>query len=84
MVTVKLFGILRLDSGIKELQAEAARVKDLYPLIITESARRSPGANISMDDIKGCLVTVNGKRATAGARLHDGDLVYFVPAVAGG
>ena len=29
MITVKLFGLVRLQTGIKELQIEAATVKDV-------------------------------------------------------
>ena len=29
MVTVKLFGLLRLDSGVKQLELEAATVQEL-------------------------------------------------------
>ena len=44
MIKVKLFGLLRLDSGIKEIELEAGAVKDIYtelerPLIF--SAQRS-------------------------------------------
>ena len=30
MVKVKLFGLLRLDTGLKELELEANSVKELY------------------------------------------------------
>jgi len=36
MVTVKLFGTLRLDSGVKELTAEADTIRALYPLVLAE------------------------------------------------
>ena len=41
MVKVKLFGLLRLDTGLKELELEANSVKELYPLIL-EAALQSP------------------------------------------
>lgn len=84
MVTVKIFGTFRLDSGIKEMQVEAGRVKDLYPLVLAEAKRRNPDTLLSMENIKSCLAAVNGKAARPGTKLCDGDLVYLIPAVAGG
>lgn len=84
MITVKIFGTFRLDSGIKEMQAEAGRVKELYPLVLAEAVRRNPDTTLTIEDIKSCLVSVNGKAARPGTKLSDGDLVYLIPAVAGG
>lgn len=84
MVTVKIFGTFRLDSGIKQMQAEADRVRDLYPLILAEAARQRPGATFSVEELKSCVVIVNGKSANGGTRLKDGDLVSLIHAAAGG
>lgn len=84
MVTVKIFGTFRLDSGIKQMQAEADRVRDLYPLILAEAARQRPEARFSPEELKSCVVIVNGKRANGGTKLRDGDLVSLIPAAAGG
>lgn len=35
MVTVKLFGTLRVDSGVKSFTAEASYVRELYPLVVS-------------------------------------------------
>ena len=84
MVTVKLFGTLRLDSGVKELTAEADSVRALYPLIHAEIRNRKPDSGITEKTLKSCLIAVNGKQVTPQAKLRDGDTVYLFPAAAGG
>ena len=84
MVTVKLFGTFRLDSGLKELQLEAGSVKDIVPLIMDEVRRLDPQTELTMKDLKSCIVSLNGRQVGMRAALNDGDLVILVPAVAGG
>jgi molybdopterin converting factor small subunit len=84
MVTVKLFGTLRLASGVKELQLEAGSVKELYPLVQRELRIAKPESAVTEKALRGCLVAVNGVRVSPRAKLRDGDTVYFFPAVAGG
>ena len=84
MVTVKLFGTLRLDSGVKEFQAEGASVKALYPAVLKEIREKNPECRVTEKDLRVCLVAVNGVQVRPGTRLRDGDTVYLFPAVAGG
>ena len=84
MVTVRLFGTLRIDSGVKELQLEAETVKALYPLVIREIRAVKPDCAATEKALRGCLVAVNGVRGNPRTRLRDGDVVYFFPAAAGG
>ena len=84
MVTVKLFGTLRIDSGVKELQLEAGSVKELIPLVCREIRRQRPDCAVSEKDLRACLATVNGVRANLRAKLRNGDVVVFFPAAAGG
>ena len=84
MITVKLFGTFRLDSGIKELQIEAKTVKDLYPVVMQEVLKANPYTTLSMKDVKGCIVSIGGKQVGVRTKLNDGDVVFLVPAVAGG
>lgn len=84
MVKVKLFGLLRLDSGLKELEIEADCVRDIYPRILDEMRRRDPACAFTIKELKACIVSVNEKQARPGTRLRDGDLVYLLPPVAGG
>ena len=84
MVKVKLFGTLRLDSGVKEFSAEASSVRELYPLLLREIRAKGPDCGVTQADLKACLVAVNGQQVTPRAKLQDGDTVCFFPAVAGG
>ena len=76
MITVKLYGLLRVESGIKERKIEAATVKD----VLQDLARQG----ISQKDLSGCLILINGKTATKKSVLHDGDVVQLMSPVAGG
>ena len=84
MVTVKLFGLLRLDSGVKQLELEAATVQELYPRLLVELSRRSPARALTLKDLKACAVAVNECPAKPGTKLRDGDIVYLIPPIAGG
>ena len=76
MITVKLFGLLRIESGIKEKQMEAASVKEVLHQLCD--------AGISKKELSGCVIFVNGESANKRRKLHDGDLVVLMPPVAGG
>ena len=84
MVHVKLFGLLRLDTGLKELDAEADNVKALYAALLDASRRANPETKITAADIDGCIVVVNGKQSKKTSRLSDGDEVWLMSPVCGG
>ena len=84
MVTVKIFGTLRLDSGIKELSVRAGTVKELLPLIADEMKKQNPSLDISVKDLKSCIMSVNSKQVTLKTVLSDGDVLFMLPAVGGG
>ena len=84
MVTVKLFGTLRIDSGVKELRMEAGSVRELISLVCRELRRQRPDCAVSEKDLRACLVAVNGVRVGARSRLRDGDVAAFFPTAAGG
>ena len=84
MVTVKMFGTLRLETGVKELAAEAETVMALYPLSGRQIRAAKPHCAVAEQPLRGCLVAVNGVRVNPRTRLRDGDVVYFFPAAAGG
>ena len=84
MVTVKLFGTLRLDSGVRELTAEVETVKELYPLVMRKIRAVKPDSAVTEKTLRGCLVAVNGVQAGVRTKLRDGDMVYLLQAVAGG
>ena len=76
MITVKLYGLLRIDSGIKECKIEAASVKDVLQDLMAQG--------ISQADLRGCIILINGKPAKKRSSLHDGDVVQLMSPVAGG
>ena len=84
MVTVRLFGTLRLESGVRELQLEAGSIRELVPLVCREIRRQRPDCAVSEKDLRACLAAVNGVRVSQRTKLRDGDVVYFFPAAAGG
>ena len=76
MITVKLFGLLRLDSGIREKQLEAKTVKDVLTAL--------EHCGIPKKDLDSCIVLVEGKNAGKRTKLQDGDTVVLMSPVAGG
>lgn len=84
MVTIRVYGVLRLDSGVKMLEAEAENVQDVFRLVFEESKRIKPDSGITMKDVKGCMVVVNGKMVKPNAKLNHGDEIMLVPASGGG
>lgn len=83
-VTVKLFGLFRLDTGLRSLTLEADCVKSLYPLLLAEARRVHPGTNVTAKDLDGCIVVINGVQTAKNAALHDGDTVLLMSPVCGG
>ena len=75
MITVKLFGLARLETGIKELRLEATNVRELKK----ELSRYLPE-----EKLKGCVLFVDGRQANRFTKLKDGDQVMLMPPVAGG
>lgn len=84
MITAKIFGTFRLDSGLKQLQAEVRTAKELYPIIMEEVKRMNPDTKLTIKDVKGCILSRGGKQISPSTRLCDGDVICLVPAVAGG
>jgi len=78
MITVKLFGLLRLDAGVKELQADAANVRQLRLQLPQLCSKLTPEA------LRGCVVLVNGQPAKDRTKLTHGDVVTLLSPVAGG
>ena len=76
MITVKLYGLLRIESGIRERQLEAVTVK--------QALDELGELGVSRNALKGCVILVNGKNASKRSRLADGDTVVLMSPVAGG
>ena len=84
MVKVKTFGTFRLDTGVRELELEAHSVKELLRAAEREFKRLSPDSAVDMRALRGCIVSVNGVQVKPSHTLCDGDIVWLMPAVAGG
>ena len=76
MITVKLYGLLRIESGIKEKQLEAATVNQILENLTD--------CGIPRKVLNGCVILVNGKAARKRSKLTDGDTVVLMSPVAGG
>ena len=76
MITVKLFGLLRLDSGIREKQLEAKTVKEVLDAL--------EDCGIPRRDLESCVILVDGKSANKRSKLQDGAAVVLMSPVAGG
>ena len=76
MITVKLYGLLRIESGIKEKQLEASNVKEVLDALAE--------CGISRKDLNCCVILVNGNSASKRSKLADGDTVVLMSPVAGG
>ena len=76
MITVKLYGLLRIESGIKEKQLEAATVADVLDTLAA--------CGIPKRDLNGCVILLAGKSATKRSKLKNGDTVILMSPVAGG
>ena len=78
MITVKLFGLLRLDSGIRQLRMEADSVRQVLDALLLETDR------ITKKDLEGCVILINGRQGNKRSKLKDGDQVVLLSPVAGG
>ena len=76
MITVKLYGLLRIESGIKEKQLEAATVAEVLDALAE--------CGIPRRELKGCVILLDGKSATKRSKLKNGDTVILMSPVAGG
>lgn len=75
MITVRAFGLLRLNSGISHLEMEGKSVGEVLSAL--------PGF-LDEKEIKNCVVLVNGKTASRRTKLKDGDEISLLSPVAGG
>ena len=76
MITLKLYGLIRLESGIKEVSLNASTVK----AVLTHLENQG----IPKNELKGCVILINGHPANQRSKLTDGDVVQLMSPVAGG
>ena len=81
-VTVKLFGVFRVDTHVSQTEIQADRLKDVF-----EALHRKIG-NQQMDSglqFKDALVYVNGEPcAKKSTKLKDGDELWLLSPASGG
>lgn len=78
MITVKLYGLLRLNSGIKELALDANSMSEVKVSLLAKCER------ITKKDIDRCIILINGRQGNKRSKLKDGDQVVLMSPVAGG
>ncbi len=77
MVTIKLFGTLRLKTGCKAIEADVSTIKEGLEAL-------SEATGLSYKELKQCITVVNGTQAKLSAPLQDGDeLALFSPSGGG-
>jgi molybdopterin converting factor small subunit len=76
MITVKLYGLLRIESGIREQKLDAGTVKEVLDALLH--------LGIAKKELDGCVILVNGSSASKRSKLTDGDTVVLMSPVAGG
>ena len=83
MVTVKLFGALRLRSGLREYRLDCASLDELFRQLSALSAELGR-ETVSIKELRGCIVLVNGKESRPRRTLADGDQVVLMTPASGG
>ena len=76
MITVKLYGLLRIESGIREKQLAASTVKEVLDTLAV--------CGIDRKELSSCLILVNGNSAGKRHKLTNGDTVVLMSPAAGG
>jgi molybdopterin converting factor small subunit len=76
MITVKLYGLLRNESGIKAEQMEVSTLKEVFGIL--------EDCGISRKNLNSCMILINGKSEKERTKLNDGDTAVLRPPVPGG
>ncbi len=77
MVTIKLFGSLKLKTGFKGMEADVKNVKEACEALSAETG-------LTLKEIKNCVVMINGKQSKLSSKLADGQEVVFLTPAGGG
>lgn len=77
MISVQLYGVVRLQAGVAKLELDEAQVKTLHDL-----KGMLPG--ISRKEANDFLVLVNGSSVKKSYRFQNGDIVVFLSPAGGG
>ena len=77
MISVQLYGVVRLQAGVAKLELDENRVKTLQDL-------KGVLPNISRKEANDLLVLVNGGRVKRNYRFQNGDIVVLLSPAGGG
>ena len=77
MISVQLYGVVRLQAGTAKLELDENRVKTLQDL-------KGVLPNISRKEANDLLVLVNGGRVKRNYRFQNGDIVVLLSPAGGG
>ncbi|MBQ6380029.1 MAG: MoaD/ThiS family protein [Clostridia bacterium] len=88
-VTVKLFGVYRLDTHLATAQIEAQKLNELLELLHAQIAQKAQqeGTTEQIKDLsfKDATVFINGERCRKSRqKLSDGDEVWILSPASGG
>lgn len=79
-VKVKMFGVIRLGSGIKETECEASQLTDVFDYVNSISPQ-----NVEPFTFGDAIIFINGTRVTKKkCALNDGDEVWLMSPASGG
>ena len=77
MVTMKVYGTLRLKCGLGQMEAYTDSIKDACRLLALATGTPEK-------EFKHCKFAVNGKKVSYSAKLKDGDELVFLAPSGGG
>lgn len=77
MISVQLYGVVRLQAGVAKLELDENRVKTLQDL-------KGVLPNISRKEANDLLVLVNGSSVKKSYRFQNGDIVVLLSPAGGG
>ena len=80
MVIIKLFGSMRLKTGCKGLEVQAAEA----PSVRAACQLLSDETGLGIKELKNCVFMVNGKPARFTSPLKDNDELVLLVAAGGG
>lgn len=77
MVTIKVYGTLRLKCGLGQMEAYTDSIKDACRILALATGTPEK-------EFKHCTFAVNGKKVGYSTRLKDGDELVFLAPSGGG
>ncbi len=86
-ITVKLFGVMRVDSATSQLTVSADTVAEVFKSVTAELTRKNAGNKDLLSEIKfnDAIVYINGERCSSRRKkLSSSDEVWLMSPASGG